>query len=71
MVWGLPHYIGFYVFPSAISNGSYADTVRDKVIGKKWVYLERNTVHRVGAISEGKTGTRGWGCQFLEGWIIS
>ena len=23
------------------------NTVRDKVIGKKWVYLERNTLHRV------------------------
>ena len=47
------------------------NSVRDKVIGKKWVYLERNTLHRVGAISECKTGTRGWGFQFLEGWIIS
>ena len=22
------------------------DSVRDKVIGKKWIYLERNTLHR-------------------------
>lgn len=29
------------------------NSVRDKVIGKKWIYLERNTLHRVLAISEG------------------
>ena len=29
-------------------------SVRDKVIGKKWIYLERNTLHRVWAISEKK-----------------
>ena len=34
------------------------NSVRDKVIGKKWVYLERNTLHRVWAISEGKSDTR-------------
>ena len=28
------------------------NSVRDKVIGKKWVYLQRNTLHRVWAISE-------------------
>ena len=27
------------------------NSVRDKVIGKKWTYLERNTLHRVWAIS--------------------
>ena len=32
------------------------NSVRDKVIGKKWIYLERNTLYRVWAISEGKRG---------------
>ena len=32
------------------------DSVRDKVIGKK--YLERNTLYRVWAISEGESSTR-------------
>ena len=26
----------------------------DKVIGKNWIYLERNTLYRVWTISEGK-----------------
>ena len=39
------------------------DAVRDKVIGKK--YLERNTLYRVWAISEGESSTRIKGCQFL------
>ena len=30
------------------------NSVRDKAIGKKWVYLERNTPHRVRAILEDK-----------------
>ena len=48
------------------------NSVRDKVIGKKWIYLERNTLHRQsGAISEGEKSTRVWGCQFLKGWVIS
>ena len=33
------------------------NSVRDKVIGKKWIYLERNSTDRVWAISEGKRGT--------------
>ena len=33
------------------------NSVRDKVIGKKWIYSERNTLHRQsgGAIAEGKS----------------
>ena len=30
------------------------NSVMDKVIGKKWIYLERNILHRMWAISEGK-----------------
>ena len=43
------------------------NSVRDKVIGKKWIYLERNThsTDRVWAKSEGEKGTRVWGRQFL------
>ena len=41
------------------------NSVRDKVMGKKWIYLERNTLHSVWAISEDEKGTRVWGCQFL------
>ena len=26
----------------------------EKVVGKNWIYLERNTLYRVWAISEGK-----------------
>ena len=33
------------------------NSVRNKMIGKKWIYLKRNTIHRVWAISEGK---RSW-----------
>ena len=36
------------------------NSVRDKVIGKKGVYLERNTLHTVGAIPEGKSSTEIW-----------
>ena len=32
------------------------NSVRDKVLGKKWVYLERDTLHRVWAIAEGECG---------------
>ena len=28
------------------------NSVRDKVIGKKWIYSERDTLHRVWAIAE-------------------
>lgn len=37
--------------------------MRDKVdrkVGKKWVYLERNTLHRRWAISEGESGLTIW-----------
>ena len=38
------------------------NSVRDQLIGKKWIYLEKNTVHRVWAISEGESGIEmGWG----------
>ena len=49
------------------------NSVRDKAIGKKWTYLERNThsTDRVWATSEGEKGTRVWVCQFLSGWVIS
>ena len=30
------------------------DSKRDKVIGEKWIHLERNTLYRVWAISEGE-----------------
>ena len=30
------------------------NSVRDKVTGKKWIYSERNTLHRVWAITEGE-----------------
>ena len=41
------------------------NSVRDKVIGKKWIYLERCTLHRVWAISEHESGPRVQGCQLL------
>ena len=34
------------------------NSVRDKVTGKKWIYSERNTLHRVWAISEGECGLK-------------
>ena len=42
------------------------NSVRDKVIGNKWIYLERNTLHRQRewAISEGEgmgMGLSGYG----------
>ena len=30
------------------------NSVGDEVIGKEWIYLKRNILHRVWAISEGK-----------------
>ena len=30
------------------------NSIRDKVIGKKWIYSERNTLHRVWAVAESK-----------------
>ena len=35
-------------------------SMRDKAIGKKWIYVERNTFHRVWAISEGKSSLEMW-----------
>ena len=43
------------------------NSVRDKVMGKKWIYLERNTLHRVWAISEGEKGTGVWGLSVFIG----
>ena len=41
------------------------NSMRDKVIGNKWIYLERtHSTDRVWCISEGKRNTRVWGCQF-------
>ena len=34
------------------------NSVRDKVIGKKWIYLERNTSQTVWAISKGESGIK-------------
>ena len=35
--------------------------MRNKVIGKKWIYSERNSVHRVWAIAEGEWAPNcGW-----------
>ena len=46
------------------------NSVRAKVTGKKWIYLERNTLHRVWAISEGeRPRNREW-LAFM-GWVIS
>ena len=40
--------------------------VSGKVVGKKRIYLEKHTPQtRVWAVSEGKSGTRVGGCQFL------
>ena len=36
------------------------NSVRDKVIGNKWIYLETHSVFRVWAISEGKSGLQMW-----------
>ena len=40
------------------------NSVRDKVIGKKWIYSdsERSTLHRVWVLAEGK-----WGCERWHG----
>ena len=49
-----------------LMSQSRKNSVRDKAIRKKWIYLERNIDHRVWAISEGKSSTRVWDCQFLS-----
>lgn len=41
------------------------NSVRDKVIGKKWSYLERYTLHRQRvAVSEGKRQSQGIGASW-------
>ena len=36
------------------------NSVRDKVIGNKWIYLARNTLQTVWAMSEDKSGLKMW-----------
>ena len=36
------------------------NSVRDKVVGKKWIYSERNTLHRVQAITEDECSLERW-----------
>ena len=36
------------------------NAVRDRVTGKKWIHLEKNTHHRVWAVSEGERGLGIW-----------
>ena len=44
--------------------------MRDKVIGKKWIYLETHSTDRVWAISEGeKPQNMGW--LVFMAWVIS
>ena len=45
------------------------NSVRDKVIGKKWIYsdTERSTFHRVWTITESECGPEIWHAQFLQG----
>ena len=52
------------------------NSVRDKVIGKKWIYLERNTVHRqsMSHVRRRKIwcGVFLWACWFhrlINGWL--
>ena len=46
------------------------NSVRDKVMGKKLIYLERNTIHRIWAILEGKRGLVLFSdaYKYLKGW---
>ena len=41
------------------------NSLRDKVIGMRQDYLERNTPDKVWAISEGESTTGVWGCHLL------
>ena len=47
--------------------------MRDKVIGKKWVYSdsEKSTLHRVWAIAEGKCRHENVTWLVFMGWVIS
>ena len=49
------------------------NSVRDKVIGEKWIYSdsERNTLHRVWAITEGECGPQNVMWLVFIGWVIS
>ena len=46
------------------------NSVRDKVMGKKWIYSERNThsTDRVWAISKGESSLKIW--LVIMGWVI-
>ena len=45
------------------------NSLRDKVIGKKWTCLKRNTLHRQSVGHLRRPQVRG--CQFLQEWVIS
>ena len=49
------------------------NSVRDKVIGKKWIYSNtgRRTLHRVRAIAEGECGGDKMAELVFIGWVIS
>ena len=47
------------------------NSVKDRGIGKKWIYLETNTLHRVRAISEGKSSLVILLWLDFMGWVIS
>ena len=54
-------------------SGCRRNSVRDKVIGKKWVYSdsEKSTLHRVWAIAEGKCRHENVTWLVFMGWVIS
>ena len=47
------------------------NSVKDRGIGKKWIYLETNTLHRVWAISEGKSSLIILLWLDFMGWVVS
>ena len=47
------------------------DSARGKVTGKKWIYLERNTLHRqYGPSQKGRVASK-YGVVIFMGWVIS
>ena len=47
------------------------NSVREKVTGKKWIYLDRNTLHRQYASSQKGRVASKYGVVIFMGWVIS
>ena len=61
--------------PRFLMSHGRKNSVRDKVMGKKWIYLERNSLHRQGHLRRQEALKHGvvsfYRVVSVYGWIIS